>query len=113
MSVLMFCLSVGVRRWITLAHCSVVVCGATHFSWFHLAGTKLAFMSRPATLIPLIFNVLAAVEFVGDKLPKTPARTAPPGLTARIVLGGLSGAAVGASAGIIPYLGAAVASTGV
>ena len=87
-----------------------VVCWAAHFGWLHLAGTKLAFMNHPATLI--IFTVLAAVELVVDKLPKTPARTTPIGLTARVVLGGLSGAAVGASSGIIPYLGAAAASIG-
>jgi len=77
-----------------------VVCWAAHFGWLHLAGTKFAFMNHPATLI--IFTVLAAVELVVDKLPNTPARTAPAGLITRIILGGLSGAAVGAGVGIIP-----------
>jgi len=87
-----------------------LVCWAAHFGWLHLAGTKLAFMDHPATI--LIFTVLAVVELIVDKLPNTPARTAPIGLTARIVLGGLSGAAVAAGSGIVPYLGGAAGSIG-
>jgi uncharacterized membrane protein len=41
-----------------------------------------------------LFTILAVVELVADQLPSSPARTKPPGLMARIVLGGLSGAAV-------------------
>ena len=51
------------------------------------------------TTAAVIFTMLALVELVTDKLPKTPSRTAPPGLIARILLGGLSGACV-ASAGV-------------
>ena len=51
------------------------------------------------------------VELVADKLPKTPSRTAPPGLIARIVMGGLTGACVATSGtqGVLPgaLLGAA------
>jgi len=39
-------------------------------------------------------NITAVGELVADKLPFVPARTAPEGLTARVVSGGLSGAAV-------------------
>ena len=67
-------------------------------------------MNHPATLI--VFSVLAVVELVVDKLPKTPARTTPTGLIARIVLGGLSGAAVGAGSGINLFLGVAAGSIG-
>jgi uncharacterized membrane protein len=74
-----------------------VVCWAAHFGWLHLAGTNLAFMNHPAALI--LFTLLAVVELISDKLPKTPARTALPGLIARIVLGGLCGSALAASAG--------------
>lgn len=86
------------------------VCWAAHFGWLHLAGTKFAFMDHPATM--LIFTVLAVVELIADKLPKTPARTTPIGLTARLILGGLSGAAVAAGSGIIAYLGGAAGSIG-
>lgn len=87
-----------------------VVCWAAHFDWLHLGGTKFGFMGHPATV--LIFTVLAVVELVADKLPKTPARTAPVGLTARLILGGLSGAAVAAGSGISLYLGGAAGSIG-
>ena len=110
MSALIFVFLLGCVAGLRSLTAPAVVCWAAHFGWLHLAGTKLAFMNHPATLI--IFTVLAAVELVVDKLPRTPARTAPTGLTARIVLGGLSGAAVGAGVGINPYLGAAVACIG-
>ena len=44
----------------------------------------------------IIFSVLALGEYVGDKLGKTPNRTAPALLLARVVLGGLVGAIVAA-----------------
>jgi hypothetical protein len=79
-----------------------VVCWVAHFGWLHFAGTKLAFVDRPVTLI--VFTVLAIVELVLDKLPSTPARTAPVGLIARIVLGGACGLAIATSAGISTLL---------
>jgi uncharacterized membrane protein len=59
-----------------------------------------------------IFTVLAIIELVADKLPQTPSRTAPPGLIARIVMGGLTGAciAVGGAQGI--FLGSALGAIG-
>jgi len=44
----------------------------------------------------VIFTVLALAELVADKLPKTPNRTAPGPLLARVVFGGLVGAIVAA-----------------
>jgi uncharacterized membrane protein len=41
-----------------------------------------------------VFTVLAVVEIIYDKLPKTPSRTAPPGLIARVVMGAFMGACV-------------------
>lgn len=43
----------------------------------------------------LILGVLALAELVADKLPRTPNRTAPPVLAARLVMGALAGACVG------------------
>jgi uncharacterized membrane protein len=87
-----------------------VVCWAAHLGWLHFAGTKLAFVDHPVTLI--VFTLLAIVELVLDKLPRTPARTAPVGLSARIVLGGACGLAVATSAGFSALLAAVVASIG-
>jgi uncharacterized membrane protein len=75
-----------------------VVCWAAHFGWLHFAGTKFAFIDHRSTLV--VFTLLALVELVLDKLPNTPARTAPVGLIARVVLGGASGVALAVGAGI-------------
>ena len=58
-----------------------------------LQGTWLAFLGW--RFAPWIFTLLAAVELVTDQLPSTPSRKVPPQFAARIVTGGLSGAAVG------------------
>jgi uncharacterized membrane protein len=47
----------------------------------------------------VVLTVLAVVELIADKLPKTPARTAPPGMTARVVLGCLCAVTLATSAG--------------
>ena len=59
-----------------------------------------------------IFTILALVEFVADQLPNTPSRTAPVGLSARIVTGALSGACLGIAGGATLWLGAAAGALG-
>jgi uncharacterized membrane protein len=59
-----------------------------------------------------IFTLLAVVELVADKLPRTPSRTSPPGLIARIIMGGLTGACVAAGGGEGSLLGAALGIAG-
>ena len=54
-------------------------------------------MSHPVALV--LFTLLALIELITDKLPKTPARTASPGLIARIIFGGLCAAALAISVG--------------
>jgi uncharacterized membrane protein len=51
-----------------------------------------------STWAAILFTVLAIFELVGDLLPKTPARTDPGPLVARLISGGLCGACVCASA---------------
>lgn len=85
-----------------------IVCWAAHFGWLHFAGTKFGFIDHPFTLV--VFTILAIVELVADKLPNTPARTAPVGMTARIILGGASGVALAASAGRSMPLAGVIAS---
>lgn len=86
-----------------------VVAWAAHRGWLNLQGTSLSFLGSTAAVAT--FTILAVVELVTDQLPSTPARTKPPGLIARILLGGLSGAAVtlagGQSAAVGGCLGAA------
>jgi uncharacterized membrane protein len=52
----------------------------------------LSLIGSTAAVVAL--TVLAAVELVADKLPRTPNRTSPPGLIARILGGGATGACV-------------------
>ncbi|PTQ64894.1 putative membrane protein [Sphingomonas sp. PP-CE-3G-477] len=58
-----------------------------------LQGTWLAFLGYRFT--PWIFTLLAATELVTDQLPSTPSRKVPPQFAARLLTGGLSGAAIG------------------
>ncbi len=56
--------------------------------------------------------MLAIIELVLDKLPNTPSRTAPVGLTVRIVMGGASGLALATGDGISAPLAGVIASMG-
>ncbi len=82
---------------------------AAHLGWLQLSGTWLAFLGYAWT--PWIFTILGLVELVTDQLPSTPSRTVPPQFGARLVLGGLSGAAIGAADGS-PVVGAVFALVG-
>jgi uncharacterized membrane protein len=50
-----------------------VICWIAHPGVIHLQGTRLSFMNSAAAVA--IFTVLAIVEIVNDRLPKTPAPT--------------------------------------
>jgi len=62
-----------------------------------LQGTWLAFLGNRFT--PYITSVLALGEIINDKMPKTPSRLVPPQFGARVVMGALTGAAIGLSQG--------------
>ncbi len=87
-----------------------LVAWAARIGWLRLDTTPLAFAGSTAAVI--ILTVLALGELVADQLPSTPARTAPPGLIARIVLGGFSGACLAASAGSSLAVGAILGAAG-
>jgi uncharacterized membrane protein len=83
---------------------------AAHFGWLNLHGSPLAFMGSAAAAV--IFSLLAVVEYVADVLPKTPRRTAPGPLIARVVMGSLSGACLSASANQALLTGAMLGGIG-
>ncbi|MEG3088496.1 DUF4126 domain-containing protein [Sphingomonas sp. PB4P5] len=85
------------------------VAWAAQLGWISLDGTWLAFLGYRFT--PWIFTVLALAELVTDQLPSTPSRKVPPQFAARVILGGLSGAALGANGGALA-LGAAFGVVG-
>lgn len=72
-----------------------VVSWGARLGWLHLENTWLAFLG--ATITPYILSVLAIGELINDKLPRTPSRKTPVPFAARVVMGALCGAALGAS----------------
>ncbi len=72
------------------------VAWAVYLGWIKLARPLSLVGALPAVII---LSVLALGEFVVDKLPNTPNRTAPLGLIARIVTGGFAGACVSLGGG--------------
>ena len=82
---------------------------AVYLGWLRLEPPLALIGSLPSVLI---FTLLAVVELVADKLPQTPKRTAPPGLIARIVMGGLTGACVAAGGAEGVFLGTVLGASG-
>ena len=95
--VLLLAFAIGIIAGLRSLTAPAVVAWAAQRGWLNLDGTSLSFMG--STAVVAIFTILAAVELVADQLPSTPARTKAPGLIARIILGGLSGAAVALAGG--------------
>jgi uncharacterized membrane protein len=89
--VLFFAFLIGVFGGLRALTPPAVMAWAGHLGWLKLHSPLAWLGSLPSAIV---FTVLALVELVSDKLPKTPSRTAPPGLLARIVLGALCGAAI-------------------
>lgn len=95
--VLLFVFLIGVVTGLRSLAGPAVTSWAAHLGWLSLIGTPMRFMSSIVTVV--IFTVLAVVELVADQLPSTPARTAPVGLSARVLMGGLCGATVALAGG--------------
>ena len=108
--VLLLAFLIGVISGLRSLTAPAVVAWAAHKGWINLQNTPLSFMGSTAALI--IFVLLALVELVTDQLPSTPSRLKPPGLIARIVLGGLSGAALAVAGGQSLGLGAVLGAVG-
>jgi len=81
-----------------------------HLGWLSLRDTPLAFMGSKVAVA--IFSLGAIGEYINDKLPKTPSRTALMPLIARVVTGGLSGACICAASAQSLMLGAILGAIG-
>jgi uncharacterized membrane protein len=86
-----------------------MVAWATYLGWLKLTRPLALIGSLPAVII---LSLLALTEIILDKLPNTPNRTAPPGLIARIVTGGLAGACVALGGGQKALVGAGLGLIG-
>jgi uncharacterized membrane protein len=69
---------------------TAVTAWGAHAGWLKLRTPALSWLGTLPAVV--IFTALALFELITDKLPRTPARTAPPGLVARIMLGAFAGA---------------------
>ena len=92
--VLLLALLIGVVAGLRSLTAPAVVAWAAFLGWIDLHGTWASWVANIITVV--VFTILAVGELVNDKLPKTPARTAPPIFAARIIIGGFAGAVMGA-----------------
>ena len=108
--VFVFALGIGIVAGLRAMTAPAVVSWAAHLGCLSLHATPLSFMGSP--LAVGIFSLAAIGEYVNDVLPKTPSRTAPGPLIARIVTGGLCAACLCASAGQSLLVGAILGGIG-
>ncbi|MCU1319769.1 MAG: hypothetical protein JWP98_1287 [Edaphobacter sp.] len=94
-----------------------VLCWFAYLGHLPLDGTWAAWTAKLP--VAIVFTVLAAAEYIGDKLPKMPNRTSPVALITRLILGGLIGAIVAAGldgpgfeGGILGVAGALIGTFG-
>lgn len=109
-----FSFLIGIVAGLRAMTAPAAVSWAAALGWINVSETPLAFMGYAWT--PWIFTVLALVELVTDQLPSTPSRKVPPQFAARIIMGGLAGATIGAgfgllAAGLIAGIVGAIAGT--
>jgi len=87
-----------------------LVAWAARLGWLQLEGTPLSFLGIP--WVTYLLTLFMVAELVADKLPRTPARTMVGPFLARILLGGLAGAALAVGSGSSLALGAVVGGLG-
>jgi uncharacterized membrane protein len=97
MTVYLLALLLGALAGLRALAAPAAVSWAARLGSLKLHGTLLAFLGYAYT--PWILTAFAIVELVTDQLPSTPSRKAPAGFTARLLSGGLCGAALGVSVG--------------
>lgn len=87
-----------------------VVSLAAHWKWIDLQHSALSFLGTTAAVF--ISIAAALIEIIVDKLPNTPRRTEALGLIARLLFGGLSGAAICAARNQSMVIGAVLGGAG-
>jgi uncharacterized membrane protein len=110
MSVAVLALGIGFVAGLRSLTAPTAVSWAAFLGRLNLQGSALAFMGSRWAVV--IYTFLALLEYVADLLPRTPKRTTPGPLITRIVLGGVSGAALTISAGDSFVLGALLGGIG-
>lgn len=109
-------LLIGVVAGLRAMTAPAAIAWAAYLGWLNLSGTWLAFMGTIWAVG--IFTILAVVELVTDQLPSTPSRKVPQQFGARLIMGALTGAAIGTPYGgwivglIAGIIGAAIGTYG-
>jgi len=93
MSLYLFALLIGVVAGLRAMIAPAAVAWGAHLGLIPLRGGPLAWLG--GDVATWTFTVLAALELVGDQLPKTPSRKVPAQFGTRIVSGAFCGAAIG------------------
>jgi uncharacterized membrane protein len=116
MIILLLALLIGVVAGLRAFTAPAAISWAARLGWLPLGDTPLAFMGY--AWMPWLLTALALVEFVTDQLPRTPSRTVPMQFGTRIIMAGLSGAAIGTPSGwliigvIVGIMGAVIGTLG-
>jgi uncharacterized membrane protein len=97
--ILVLALLIGVVAGLRAFTAPAAVSWAAALGLLGLEDSWLAFLGYRFT--PWIFTVVAILELIGDQLPSTPSRKVPMQFITRLVMGGLSGAAIGVSGGML------------
>jgi len=97
MSAYVLALAIGIVAGSRAMTAPAAVSWAAHLGIIDLTQSWAAFLGYAFT--PWIFTAFALGELVTDQLPSTPSRTVPVQFGARLMTGGLSGSAIGASFG--------------
>lgn len=95
--ILVLALLIGVIAGLRAFTAPAAVSWAASLGLLGVEDSWLAFLGYRFT--PWILTVVAVLELVGDQLPSTPSRKVPMQFITRLIMGGLSGAAIGASGG--------------
>lgn len=95
--VYLLALLIGVIAGLRAMTAPAAIAWAAYLGWLNLSGSWLAFMGSIWAVG--IFTILALVELVTDQLPSTPSRKVPQQFGARLIMGALSGAAIGIPSG--------------
>jgi uncharacterized membrane protein len=99
MMLIVLCLLIGIIAGLRAMTAPAAISWAASLGYLDLSGTWLAFLGFRFT--PWIFTLVALGELVTDQRPSTPSRKMPVQFVTRLLMGGLSGAALGAGGGML------------
>lgn len=102
-------LSIGIVAGLRAMTAPAAIAFAAHFGVLNLEGTWLAFLGYRWT--PWILLALAIGELITDQLPSTPSRKVPVQFGTRILMGVVTGGAIGVAAGSL-WVGAIIGAIG-